>query len=268
MTECLVERGPDPEPEDVSPDSDTNTINTTNTPEATDTNISPTSALTAWDSVNQALAHRLRTGVDRWRRMGSAIADNATTVLSHPIESATTARQTLASVARVLAPASEPLSPIMRDRSTVVRFDYLSVPLPELKRAGKAVGGTINDAFVAAVSGGLARYHASLGSPVESLRMLMPVNVRQGENSDVVGNQFAPARFEVPVGIDNPAERIAAIGKLCRGQRDEPAMPWMAEISNVLGALPLALTGNLLGQCKRPPTSRRAMFPDHVTPHG
>ena len=61
---------------------------------------------------------------------------------------------------------------------------------------------------MAGVAGGLARYHAALGAPVESLRMLMPVNVRGGENADRAGNQFAPARFEVPVGIANPAERI------------------------------------------------------------
>jgi WS/DGAT/MGAT family acyltransferase len=171
--------------------------------------------------------------------------------LSHPIDSANELGNTLSSAGRILAPASEPLSPIMRDRSTIVRFDYLSIPLPELKRAGKAVGCTINDAFVASVAGGLARYHAALGAPVESLRMLMPVNVRGGEKADVVGNQFAPARFEVPVGIDSPAERIVAIGKLCRGQRDEPALPWLEEITNVLGALPSALTNNLFGAMQK-----------------
>ncbi len=139
----------------------------------------------------------------------------------------------------------------MLDRSTVVRFDYLSVPLPRLKRAGKAVGCTINDAFVAGVAGGLARYHAALDAPVDSLRMLMPVNVREGEKSDVAGNQFAPARFEVPVGIDNPAERIVAIGKICRGQRDEPALPWIEEITNLLGALPAALTNGLFGAMQK-----------------
>jgi hypothetical protein len=125
------------------------------------------------------------------------------------------------------------------------------VPLAELKRAGKAVGGTINDAFVAGISGGLARYHATLGAPVESLRMLMPVNVRNGEKADHAGNQFAPARFEVPVGIQNPAERIKAISRLCREQRDEPALPWIEEITSVLGALPPALTNSLFGAMQK-----------------
>ncbi|MBW2388152.1 MAG: DUF1298 domain-containing protein, partial [Deltaproteobacteria bacterium] len=237
MTECLIERGPDEK------------IDATPLPAAED--VATDSEHSAWDDLSNALTHRVRTGADRWRRFGTSLVRNAASTLSHPIDTANEIGDTLASAGRVLAPASEPLSPIMRDRSTSVRFDHLSVPLPDLKLAGKAVGGTINDAFVASVSGGLARYHAALDAPVESLRMLMPVSVRGGENADVVGNQFAPARFEVPVGIQSPADRIAAIGKLCREQRDEPALPWIEEITNVLGALPSALTNNLFGAMQK-----------------
>jgi WS/DGAT/MGAT family acyltransferase len=238
MTECLIERGPDAEVEATPPPV---AEAATETPSETST----------WDRVSGALTHRVRTGVDRWRRFGAGVARNAVSTLSHPIDSASELGDTLASAGRVLAPASEPLSPIMRDRSTVVRFDYLSIPLSGLKLAGKAVGCTINDAFVASVAGGLARYHTALGAPVETLRMLMPVNVRGGDKADVVGNQFAPARFGIPVGIDSPAERIVAISKLCRGQRDEPALPWIEEITNVLGALPSALTINLFGAMQK-----------------
>ena len=237
MTECLVERGPDQD------------IETGPLPAAETVAVRPETS--AWDSLNHALAHRVRVGADRWRRFGAVLVRKAASTLSHPIDSVNEIGDTLASVGRVLTPASAPLSPIMRDRSTAVRFDYLSIPLSELKRAGKAVDGTINDAFVASVAGGLARYHAALDAPVTSLRMLMPVSVRAGQNADVVGNQFAPARFEVPVGIDSPAERIIAISKLCRQQRDEPALPWIEEITNVLGALPSALTNNLFGAMQK-----------------
>jgi diacylglycerol O-acyltransferase len=252
MTECLIERGPEEE------------VGETPLPFAEDTasTSKPSATNSTWENVSEALADRIREGADRWRRFGAAVARNAVSGLSHPIDSTREIGSTLASAGRVLAPASEPLSPIMRERSTVVRFDYLSVPLSELKRAGKAVGGTINDAFVASIAGGLARYHTAMGAPVESLRMLMPVNVRGGvatgepdtraaENADVVGNQFAPARIEVPVAIASPAERIVAIGKLCRLQRDEPALPWLEEITNVLGALPSALTNNLFGAMQK-----------------
>ena len=45
--------------------------------------------------------------------------------------------------------------------------------------SGKAVGGSLNDAFVSGVVGGLARYHEFHGEEVDDLRMVMPINVRE-----------------------------------------------------------------------------------------
>ena len=75
--------------------------------------------------------------------------------------------------------------------------------------AGKTAGGTVNDAFVAGVAGGLRRYHECLGAPADELRMLMPVNMRDGADARNAGNQFAPARFPVPVGIADPIEILS-----------------------------------------------------------
>ena len=235
MTECLIERGPE---EDFS-------AGVTPLPPAA------SEAPGAWDRVGEALAHRLRDGADKAKRTVAFLAGGAARVVRHPAEQARELRDTLESIGRVLAPASEPLSPLMRGRSTAVRFDYLPVSLAELKRAGKAVGGTVNDAFVAGIAGGLARYHEAQGAPAESLRMLMPVNVRTGDKADHAGNQFAPARFEVPVGTADPARRMRSIGRLCRAQRDEPALPWIEEITAVLGALPAQLTGGLFGAMQK-----------------
>jgi len=237
MTECLIERGPEDDRVLEAPVD-------TDTPAA-----SP--ELTAWDRVGDALAHRLRERRERLGRIATALRDGAGEAARNPLDTLRQVRDTVASAGRVLAPASEPLSPIMRERSTGVRFEYLPVSLAELKRAGKAVGGSVNDAFVAGVGGALARYHEALGEPAEELRMLMPVNVRGGAKANRAGNQFAPARFEVPVGIENPAERIQAIAKLCRAQRDEPALPWIEEITSVLGALPPAAVGGLFGAMQK-----------------
>jgi hypothetical protein len=40
------------------------------------------------------------------------------------------------------------------------------VQVTDLKRVGKAAGGSLNDAFVAAVLGGFRLYHEVLGSPI------------------------------------------------------------------------------------------------------
>ena len=237
MTECLIERGPEDDRVLEAPTEAEVTV--------------PATEPSAWDRIGEALAHRLRERGDRLGRIAATLRDNAADIARNPLETIRQVRDTVASAGRVLAPASEPLSPIMRDRSTRVHFEYLPVSLAELKRAGKAVDRSVNDAFVAGVAGALARYHEALGTPTDSLRMLMPVNVRGGDKANRAGNQFAPARFEVPVGIVNPAERIEAVGKLCRAQRDEPALPWIEEITSVLGALPPVATVGLFGAMQK-----------------
>jgi diacylglycerol O-acyltransferase len=147
----------------------------------------------------------------------------------------------------MLRPVSEPLSPIMGGRSLSVRFDTLTSSLPDLKAAAKAVDGTLNDAFVAAVAGGLKRYHDKHGADVDRLRMTMPINTRPDPDEVVAGNQFVPARFAFPVSIADPAERIRAMHDLLRGQRDEPALGALGPVSTVLNQLPLGLSTAALG---------------------
>jgi diacylglycerol O-acyltransferase / wax synthase len=154
---------------------------------------------------------------------------------------------TASSVARVMAPATAPLSPIMRSRSLSVHFDGIAIPLSEAKLAAKAAGGRLNDAFVAATVGGFRKYHEAHGQPVDALRMTMPINVRTGENQNVAGNQFAPARFPVPLTIDDPAERMIVLRDLVAQQRAEPAMALVDPLAGVLNRLPTSLTTALFG---------------------
>jgi hypothetical protein len=140
----------------------------------------------------------------------------------------------VASIARTMAPATDPLSPVMTDRSLGRHFDVLDVGLDDLKAAAKAVDGRINDAFVAATLGGLSRYHRRQGASVESLRMQMPVNIRHGDSEVAGGNQFAPVRFAVPLDIGDPGRRMRAVHELVGQVRAEPALGLAAPIAGVL----------------------------------
>jgi WS/DGAT/MGAT family acyltransferase len=128
-----------------------------------------------------------------------------------------------------------------------VGFDTFSVSLDELKKPARAVGGTLNDAFVAAVTGGLRLYHAHHGRPVPELRMSMPINLREGAQDDHAGNHFAPARFEVPIAIEDPVERMRRIRAAVRAERDEPALPLVEEIAGVVARLPRTFSVGLFG---------------------
>jgi diacylglycerol O-acyltransferase len=128
-----------------------------------------------------------------------------------------------------------------------MHFDHLDFPIDAVKASSKVVRGRLNDSFVTGVAGGLHRYHDKHGCEVESLRMTMPINIRNAATANRAGNQFVPARFPVPVGIDDPIERMAAIRVLVEHERAEPALMLTDAIANVLNRLPATVTTNIFG---------------------
>ncbi|MGZ8766446.1 MAG: wax ester/triacylglycerol synthase family O-acyltransferase [Acidimicrobiia bacterium] len=130
-------------------------------------------------------------------------------------------------------------SPLLGARSLGRRFEVFSVSLDGTHRAAKALGGSLNDCYVAGVAGALGRYHERLGLPVGELRMAMPVSTR--EHADAAANRFAPSRVMVPVGPDDPATRFAAVHERLAGIRDEPALAAAESLAELLAFLPTAV---------------------------
>jgi WS/DGAT/MGAT family acyltransferase len=159
--------------------------------------------------------------------------------------------ETVQSIGRMLAPATKPMSPLMTGRSLSVHFDTITVPLDEMKAAARRADGKLNDAFVAAVAGGLRRYHDRHGAAVEALRMTMPINIRTDETANLAGNQFAPARFAVPMTIDDPVERMRAIRELVLSARAEPALSLAEPLAAVLYRLPTSVATGVFGAMLR-----------------
>lgn len=194
-----------------------------------------------------ALGYERRKQVGRALGVLDALRSGIPDAIRHPLETSKELSEAIASVGRLLAPVSEPLSPLMRGRSMRLHLDVISVPLAELKAAAKKAGGTLNDAFVAGVVEGLRLYHEHHGVAVERLRMTMPINVREGEKAKKAGNQFVPARFEVPMQVLDPAERMRVVGEAVRQQRNEPALPLVDEISSFLNRFPAPISAQVFG---------------------
>jgi diacylglycerol O-acyltransferase len=165
------------------------------------------------------------------------------------------------SVARATAPGARPLSPVMAGRSPRTHLDVLSLPLADLRSAGKAVGGTVNDAFLAGVMGGLRRYHDKHGQRPEALRVGIAVSRRPagagsaedagvgsgaaggsevvggGAGGDIFGNAFAPLRLLVPLQIADPRDRVVSLGTLVRRVLAEPALNILGTAATVAGVI-------------------------------
>lgn len=202
---------------------------------------------TSWERVVDAAKHRFEVGRKRNRAVATGLGGSFTSFASNPQKALKSVSDTIGSIGRLLKPVSEPLSSVMTERSLSVRYDMVVVPLAELKQAAKKTGGTVNDAFVGAVAGGLRKYHEELGAPVDELRMTMPINMRSKETTTEAGNQFAPVRFAVPVAIVDPAKRMRRIHQLVDEQRQEPALPLMDAISGALSALPGGASTQIAG---------------------
>jgi WS/DGAT/MGAT family acyltransferase len=154
------------------------------------------------------------------------------------------------SLQRVLAPPTAAPSPLLAGRSVNWRFAGLDVDLAALIAAAKAAGGSLNDAYIAALLGGYRRYHEALGQPLVAIPMAIPISVRRPDDAGG-GNRFASARLSGPVGITDPAERIAAIGSLVRAAREEPALDNIRVLAPLMARLPSTAIASLAGGMAR-----------------
>jgi diacylglycerol O-acyltransferase / wax synthase len=154
-----------------------------------------------------------------------------------PLGMATAAYSTAVSILRTARPIRRPGSPIMRERSTIRRLGVHQVPKAALRRAGNAAGGSLNDAFIAAVAGGLRRYHEKHGRAVSDLVVTMPISIRTATDP-VGGNRATLMRFDVPAGVVDPANRIRLIHELTSKQRAEKSLAHTQLIAGVLSLAP------------------------------
>ena len=114
----------------------------------------------------------------------------------------------------------------------------LRVPFDDVRRFAKERGVTVNDVFVAGATGGAGAYHRMVHSPVDELRMAMPVNTRSDRS--VGGNAFGMARLLVPTGED-PAKRLAATHELLAGARATAGVSFIQNLAGVANVVPAGM---------------------------
>ena len=84
------------------------------------------------------------------------------------------------------------------------------IPLDEVKAVGKAMNCSVNDVLLSCVAGAIGGYLKELGDDVKGkeIRAMVPVNLRPIEEAWKLGNRFGLAPLVLPIGIQNPVERV------------------------------------------------------------
>ncbi len=108
------------------------------------------------DLMRESLAHSRRRVFGIARRLPNEMLHGTIDLARDPF--GTTARlfDTVQSIGRALAPATAPMSPIMRGRGLGRRLEMFDISLDDMRRVAKGGEGSLNDVFVAAVIGGVA----------------------------------------------------------------------------------------------------------------
>ncbi len=93
------------------------------------------------------------------------------------------------------------------------RFTWRALPLDDVKAIKSALGCTVNDVVMAMCAGALRNYlleHDAL--PEDPLVAMIPVSIRTGDEVDPWTNRVSSIFATIPTDVDDPAERIKAIG--------------------------------------------------------
>jgi WS/DGAT/MGAT family acyltransferase len=221
----------EPEPQDVGPDPEPSPLPT----------YTPATLLT------QGIEWQARRAADTAASVAGGAHSAYQAVRTDTLRTLERAARTAGSVAKFLAPAPTPMSPVTSPRSLDRRVSTIELPLDDLKRAAKAAGGTLNDAYVAGVLGGLRRYHLARGAgDLDELRMMMPINIR-ADTAGLGGNHFTTARLVVPLAVDDPEERIRELSQRCKRLRAEPAVRLSEQLATILNRLPRRISTALFG---------------------
>ena len=104
-------------------------------------------------------------------------------------------------------------TPLNRPIGPHRRFDWMTMDLADVKAVRKAFGGSLNDVVLTVVTGAVRRFLERRGVRPKGLdfRVMAPVSVRSADQSGALGNRVSAWVVPLPLGLDEPAERLAAI---------------------------------------------------------
>ncbi|MEI2820887.1 MAG: wax ester/triacylglycerol synthase domain-containing protein [Marmoricola sp.] len=147
-----------------------------------------------------------------------------------------------ASVRRMLDPQLAPPSPLLSPRDgRAWHFIVLDCPVADLKAAGKTGGGSMYDAFAAALLGGLQRYHDHHGVELHDVPVSMALSLSRADDP-MGGGKFAGAMLALPADVDDVDDRIAAVRGEVFAVRTEPALLGLRKLAPVANRLPAAIS--------------------------
>ena len=172
-------------------------------------------------------------GVKGLVRTPFSLAGRAVGALQRPAETLERVREAAEGLGEVVWAGLNPAPdvPLNVEIGPHRRVRWVQSRLSDFKEVKNSLGGTVNDAVLAVVSGALRRWLQDRGVRTDGveLRALVPVSIRAEAERGALGNRIAAMRGPLPVYVDDPVERLRVVRE-AMGQLKESKQALGAEV--------------------------------------
>jgi len=193
-------------------------------------------------AASAAIGPIISTNAAATRTSAAAVASSVSSAVRSPATGVAAVR----ALGHQLGPANPARSPLWTGRSHAHRFDAVTLDLRSVKTTAKALGGTVNDVFVALMAAAAGDYHRHAGVEIDELRVSVPISVRHDRQAG--GNAWIPARVLVPVGVMSAADRFAVVAERLGAVKGEPSLGLTDTLALAVRRLPRPLLLRLARQ--------------------
>ncbi len=178
----------------------------------------------------------MQEGMNRWMEFQNGLLN---------LTQALTNEQTRASMQKMNSewPALiKPVSPLPFNAavSGAKRLVWNTFSFAEARAMRGALGGTVNDVVLTALSGAVARYAAGHGHTVtgRNLRVMVPVSLRQSDQHGALGNLVSILPVEIPLDLKDPRARFAFVNQKTGAMKAGRVAEGLNLFTALMGILP------------------------------
>lgn len=202
--------------------------------------------------------------VDHWTRFQKSLVDFSTNTNGSDLS--LSLKKFAGTMAGFLVPLTRmPFNKPLNGRRLVVWRNY---SFNDVRAVRAAAGGTINDVLLTAIGGAMRKYLAwknpNQRRMPRSLRVLVPVNVRQEHERGALGNRVSFLPVEVPLHIEDHIERLHAVHLNMQDLKEARVSTAVSLMFEVVFGLPAQLQAAALSAVANP--NIQVLFPTGMPP--
>jgi len=147
-------------------------------------------------------------------------------------------RETSGTIPQLASPVT--MLPFNRQCSGDRKLVWCTFSFAEARAIRAALGGTVNDVVLTALSGAVSRYVEMHGQQIKGrqLRVMVPVSLRQEGQRGALGNLVSMLPVEIPLDMPDPVERFKYINRKTASMKSGRVAEGLNLFAALMGILP------------------------------